>query len=112
MLEGELRLQVDGESHLAGAGAAALLPRGLPHAFVVTSPQARYLTLHTPAGFERFALADGTPASSGDITPPGEPPPTRKRSRRRPDPAASTPWGRPSPPDDGTTVAPSVSAAA
>lgn len=70
VLEGELRVEVDGQAHTMGEGAAALLPRALPHAFVVISPQARFLTLHTPAGFERFTLEVGTPAT------PGQPPPS------------------------------------
>ena len=67
MLDGELRVEVNGEPHTAGAGAVAVLPRALPHAFVVTSPQARWLTLHTPAGFDRFALDAGTPATMPEV---------------------------------------------
>src|SRR5205823_11800619 len=62
VLEGELRVEVGGQAHAAGAGAVAFLPPQLPHAFVVTSPQVRYLTLHTPAGFDGFTVAVGTPA--------------------------------------------------
>lgn len=61
VLEGELRVEVDGEARAVGVGAAAFLPRKLSHAFVVTSLQARFLTLHTPAGFEKFVLTAGTP---------------------------------------------------
>jgi hypothetical protein len=64
-----------------GPGAVAFLPRQLPHAFVVTSPQARYLTFHTPAGFDAFTLAVGTPAVS-------ESPPV---SETPPDPGARKP---------------------
>jgi quercetin dioxygenase-like cupin family protein len=60
VLEGELRVEVDGQARAAGAGAVAFLPRGLPHAFVVTSPQARYLTIHTPGGFDQFTVATST----------------------------------------------------
>jgi quercetin dioxygenase-like cupin family protein len=73
VLEGELRVEVDGQASTAGPGATAFLPRRRPHALLVTSPQARYLTLHTPAGFEKFTLAVGTPATTD--TPPDEPPP-------------------------------------
>ncbi|QUR68183.1 cupin domain-containing protein [Mycobacterium spongiae] len=75
VIEGELRVEVGGQVHTPGAGAVAVLPRGLPHAFVVTSPQARVLTFHTPAGFDRFVLAAGTPASLADTMPPDEVPP-------------------------------------
>jgi hypothetical protein len=66
-------VEVDGQASAAGAGAVAFLPRQLPHAFVVTSPQARYLTFHTPAGFDAFTQAVGTPATSE--APPIEAPP-------------------------------------
>jgi quercetin dioxygenase-like cupin family protein len=64
VLEGDLRVEVDGQAHAAGAGAVAFLPPRLPHAFVVTSPQARFLTIHTPAGFDKFVLAAGTPVEA------------------------------------------------
>ncbi|OBH92407.1 cupin domain-containing protein [Mycobacterium sp. E2733] len=75
VLDGEVRVEVDGEAHPAGAGAVAFLPRQLPHAFLVTSPQARFLTLHTPAGFDGFAVAAGTPVTDTAMIPPGELPP-------------------------------------
>ncbi len=73
--DGEVRVEVGGPGHAAGAGAVAFLPRQLPHAFVVTSPQARFLTLHTPGGFDRFTLAVGTPATGTAPMPPDEVPP-------------------------------------
>jgi quercetin dioxygenase-like cupin family protein len=69
VLEGELRVEVGGQAQAAGAGAVAFLPRGLPHAFVVTSPQARYLTIHTPAGFDQFAIAAGTSVGPNGTAP-------------------------------------------
>ncbi|QYN37645.1 cupin domain-containing protein [Pseudonocardia sp. DSM 110487] len=69
VLEGTLRVVVDGQEHEAGAGSAAVLPAGRPHGFVVTSAAARYLTMHHGPAFERFAAAasgegDGIPAPS------------------------------------------------
>ncbi|GGS50002.1 cupin domain-containing protein [Streptomyces griseoviridis] len=62
VLEGTLRVEVGTEVHSVGAGALALLPRGLAHGFVVTSPQARFLTLHTPGGgFDEFVAEIGVP---------------------------------------------------
>ncbi len=69
VLDGELRIEVDGATKSAGAGAAAILPRGLTHSFVVTSHEARFLTIHTPAGFEVFAIRAGEPAVSFDVAP-------------------------------------------
>jgi quercetin dioxygenase-like cupin family protein len=62
VLDGTLRVVVDGQAHEAGAGSAAVLPAGRPHGFVVTSATARYLTVHHGPAFERFiaaASADG-----------------------------------------------------
>jgi quercetin dioxygenase-like cupin family protein len=75
VLEGELRIEVDGQVCAAGPGAAAFLPRRLPHAFVVTSPQARFMTIHTPGGFDEFVLAASTSIDSSTVSAAGEPPP-------------------------------------
>jgi quercetin dioxygenase-like cupin family protein len=75
VFEGDLRVEVGGESITTGPGAVVFLPRQLPHAFVVTSPQARFLTFHTPAGFDAFTQAVGTPAVS-DSPPADEVPPS------------------------------------
>jgi quercetin dioxygenase-like cupin family protein len=59
VLEGTLQVIVDGQEYEAGAGAAAVLPAGRPHGFVITSETARYLTLHHGPAFERFTAAAG-----------------------------------------------------
>src|SRR5262245_53526131 len=43
VLEGELRFHQDGVEHTAGPGAAVCIPRGVPHALLVTSEVARSL---------------------------------------------------------------------
>jgi quercetin dioxygenase-like cupin family protein len=75
VLEGELRVEVDGRALTAGAGTAAFLPRRVPHAFVVTSAQVRYLTVNQPAGFDDFVLEVGSPGTPGG-PPADEPAPT------------------------------------
>jgi quercetin dioxygenase-like cupin family protein len=62
VLDGTLELTVDGEHHVAHAGAALWLARQSLHGFVVASAGAKFLTLHTPAGFDRFTLEAGSPA--------------------------------------------------
>jgi quercetin dioxygenase-like cupin family protein len=57
VLEGVLRVVLDGQEHEAGAGSAAVLPAGRPHGFVVTSATARYLTVHHGPAFEQFIAA-------------------------------------------------------
>jgi quercetin dioxygenase-like cupin family protein len=74
VLDGELRVEVDGQAQAAGPGTVAFLPRRLPHGFAVTSPQVRYVTVHQPAGFDDFVREVGSPAGSVDV-PPDEVPP-------------------------------------
>jgi len=71
VLDGDLRVIVGEDDYAAGPGTVAALPRRLRHAYVVTSATARFLTLHTPAGFERFAAEAGEPAQA--LTLPPEP---------------------------------------
>jgi quercetin dioxygenase-like cupin family protein len=54
MLEGEILLNIDGASHSLVVGGIAVIPRGVPHAFLVTSPEARMLCLQTPGNGEAF----------------------------------------------------------
>ena len=75
VLDGELRVVVGEDDHTAGPGTAALLPRRLRHAYVVTSATARFLVLHAPAGFEQFAAEVGEPAQARTLPPPPEGPP-------------------------------------
>lgn len=70
MLEGEILLVVEGnESHL-GQGGIAIIPRGAPHAFLVTSPRARMLCLQTPGNGEDFFRMASYPATQADASGP------------------------------------------
>jgi quercetin dioxygenase-like cupin family protein len=74
VLDGELRVVAGEEEHTAGPGTVAVLPRRLGHAYVVTSATARFLSLHTPAGFEQFTAEVGQPAPALTLPPePAEP---------------------------------------
>jgi quercetin dioxygenase-like cupin family protein len=73
VLEGVLRFHVDGEEHLAEPGQAVAIRRGVPHAFMVESPTARFLVLNTPGGHDRFFRAGGAPALSRDFASAPEP---------------------------------------
>lgn len=72
VLEGELSVELEGQFQPAGPGSAVFLPRERSHAFVITSPMARYLTLHTPADFDQLILATGSAATAGVVAPPAE----------------------------------------
>ncbi len=54
VLEGEILVHVDGCEQKLGRGSLAMVPRGVPHAFLVTSESARLLTLETPGSSEAF----------------------------------------------------------
>ncbi len=54
MLEGEIRLMVDGVETPLAEGGIAVIPRGIPHAFLVTTPRARMLCFQTPGSGEAF----------------------------------------------------------
>lgn len=71
VLEGELLVHIDGEEHTAGPGAVAFIPRGTPHAFLVTSEQARWLAFVTPGiSIEAFMRDAGDPAPRRVAPPP------------------------------------------
>jgi quercetin dioxygenase-like cupin family protein len=75
VLDGELSIQVDSEKFAAPTGAIAYAPRGLAHAFQVTSPSARFMILTTPAGFEEWFFQTGQPAEARVVPPmPSGPP--------------------------------------
>jgi quercetin dioxygenase-like cupin family protein len=71
VIEGELLLHIDGVEHTAGPGAVASMPRGTPHAFLVTSEVARSLWVITPGGaMEAFMREAGDVATSRTVPPP------------------------------------------
>jgi len=73
--EGELSFWVGGQLIDAPEGSFVYGPRGIPHTFTVTSPEARFLLVTEPAGFERFLRALSEPALSLTIPPPATEPP-------------------------------------
>jgi quercetin dioxygenase-like cupin family protein len=70
MLEGEVLLHIDGEQRPLHTGGIAVIPRGIPHAFMVTSGRARMLCLQTPGSGEAFyRLASESAVEGGAPTP-------------------------------------------
>jgi quercetin dioxygenase-like cupin family protein len=59
VLEGSGIFWVGDQRHQVSAGGVAYLPRGLPHAYRMTSEHFDVITLCTPAGVERFFRAAG-----------------------------------------------------
>lgn len=73
LIEGRMRVCVDGLDETVETGAVAVLPRGVPHAFQVLSDSARFLSVTAnPAGaasFDRFVADLGTPIPTRDLPP-------------------------------------------
>jgi quercetin dioxygenase-like cupin family protein len=65
VLEGEILVHIDGKEHTVGRLGVAVAPRGVPHAFLVTSETARVLTLQTPGSAEAFYRGASEPAGPG-----------------------------------------------
>ena len=102
VLAGEIVVHIAGENHVLAADGIAVAPRGVPHAFLVTSETARVLTLQTPGSAEAFYRGASEPAGT-DMDPSGPidfarvresaetfggmrvlgPPPFERRSRAR-----------------------------
>jgi len=74
VIDGHVTFWVGGEVTEAPAGSFVYGPRDVPHTFVVSSPEARFLLVTEPAGFEGFMRAMGQPAPALTVPPPAEPP--------------------------------------
>ncbi len=64
MLEGEILIHIDGQERRLESGGVAMAPRGVPHAFLVTSETARILFLETPGSSEAFYRGASEPATT------------------------------------------------
>jgi quercetin dioxygenase-like cupin family protein len=83
VLDGEILVRVGDGTHRLTTGATLALPRGVPHAHLVTSPLARLLTVAVPGGFERLFTELGVPALPGSAPPPMPDPDARAAAIRR-----------------------------
>lgn len=61
---GQLLLHMDGDEHVVDAGSLVVCPRGVPHAFLVTSPSATLLCLQTPGSCQAFYLGASEPLTA------------------------------------------------
>ena len=68
VLEGEILIHNGGNPRTVGTGGVVMTPRGVPHAFVVTSERARILAIVTPAAeVESFYRRASTVGESGPV---------------------------------------------
>jgi quercetin dioxygenase-like cupin family protein len=75
VLEGELTMWVDGQTIAAPKGSFVYGPRDVPHTFIVSSDQARFVIIAAPGGFDDFVRTIGEPAQQLVIPPPATEPP-------------------------------------
>lgn len=79
VIEGELSFWIGGKRAKATAGSFVYGPRGIPHTFMVTSAEARFLLIAEPAGFENFVRSLAQPAQTLTLPPStSRPPPPEK----------------------------------
>lgn len=75
VIDGELTVWVDGDTIVAPAGSFVYGPRDVPHTFIVSSDEARFLLVAEAAGFEEFIRTLAAPADRLEIpAPSGEAP--------------------------------------
>ncbi len=67
LLAGSMLLHVEGTETELRTGGIAVVPRGVPHAFLALSDGARMLCLHTPGGGEDFYRTASEPARAGEL---------------------------------------------
>lgn len=76
VLEGRLAIHAGERRFELEAGAAAVVPMGVPHTFRVDSDTARVLVLSTPAGLERLVRDAAVPANASTLPPADTPRPS------------------------------------
>jgi quercetin dioxygenase-like cupin family protein len=70
VLEGTLRLHVDGEDHIAQAGEWMLAPKGVPHTYRVESDEeATWIVATTNGEFAAFVAEASVPAETDGYAP-------------------------------------------
>ncbi len=75
VIEGEVTFWVGGEVVVAPAGSFVYGPRDVPHTFLVTSAEARFLMVTEPAAFADFVRALSEPAQTLTLPPASVQPP-------------------------------------
>jgi mannose-6-phosphate isomerase-like protein (cupin superfamily) len=73
LVDGELSVHCGDDTWVVAEGGFVFLPRGVPHAFVVSRGPARMLQITSPAGFEAFVDELGRPPADDGLPAPGAP---------------------------------------
>ena len=69
LLDGQVTVWIGDHLHHLQPGQTLALPRGVPHAHLITSKKARILSIATPGGFEQIFTDLGVPALPGTAAP-------------------------------------------
>lgn len=72
VLNGDMTFILDSKKVYASEGDFIFVPSGAKHAFVVDSPEARFLTVIAPPGLESFFDEIGEPAKALRLPPPSK----------------------------------------
>lgn len=72
LIDGEILFHLDGEEASCGPGGVVSVPRGVPHAFLVTSEHATFFTVFTPGEVAEAFLREGGEVPTSED---GDPPP-------------------------------------
>lgn len=73
VIDGEIRLHVDGEDELLGPGSAGYVPAGMVHGFENRADDvSRVIAVMSPGGAERFFDAAGEPSADRSLPAPME----------------------------------------
>jgi quercetin dioxygenase-like cupin family protein len=83
LITGEALVWVDDEQHELKEGGIIFLPKGIPHAYRITSAKADLLMINTPGGIEGMFRATGRDRST----------PRPPDFQVKPDPAVSAKYG-------------------
>jgi quercetin dioxygenase-like cupin family protein len=67
VLEGEILVKVDGKETRVTAGGMSFVPRGVEHAFLVVSEEARILSLQSPGAGQAFYRGASEPATDDRV---------------------------------------------
>jgi len=75
VLEGRVRIAIGSREIELTAGQTAMAPKGVPHSYVVESPEgAKWMTVTTPGDFEALVRETARPATAAGLPEPSGPP--------------------------------------
>jgi quercetin dioxygenase-like cupin family protein len=66
VVDGEIELQADGTRTRVHSGGMSFVPKGIAHAFIVTSAEARLLTIQTPGAVGQAVYRGASDPAGGE----------------------------------------------